>query len=193
MKNLEIPYLLTAYAMGVVIYYVNRNKDYLTVSETAANNKLGRQAFFWGLLISGILFEFLMFKWVIPHYHFGKSLSVVTVVLFVLQVLTGLIPARGKRLNVIHLACAFGLGLAMVVTILFFATHSGIHNSVQVICALLAAVMISLIAMTRKLSSTKYLRHQNIFFGCWHIALFTVVYFGYKSQSAENTQDFEYH
>jgi hypothetical protein len=177
-KNLEIPYILSAYAMGCVIYFINRNKDYLTVSETAANNKFGRQAFFWGLLVSGILYEFLMFKWVIPHYHLGHLFSVITVILFVFQVLTGIIPARGKRLNTAHLANAFGLGLSMTATVFFFAAHAGIHNFIRALCAVLGIVMICLIATTHKLSSTKYFRQQNIFFACWHIAVLTVVYFG---------------
>ena len=177
-KNLEIPYLLSAYAMGCVIYYVNRNKDYLTVSDTAANNRLGRQAFFWGLLSSGILYELLMFKWVIPHYHFGHFFELLCIILGTLQVLTGIIPSRGKILGPAHLSAAFGLGAAMVVTILSFVFHQHIHDYIRIFCALLATAMVGLIASTHKLSSTKYFRHQNIFFACWHIALFCVVYFG---------------
>lgn len=177
-KNLEILYLLTAYAMGCVIYVINRNKDYLTVSETAAGNKIGRQAFFWGLLTSGILFEFLMFGWVIPQYKLGIIISSLAVILFVFQVATGAVPARGKKLNNIHLFCAFGLGLTMLTMIFVFSLSHSLLWYIRLACALLALVMIGLIASTRKISSTKYFKHQNIFFACWHIALFIVVYFG---------------
>jgi hypothetical protein len=177
-KNLEIPYLVVAYAMGCVIYFINRNKDYLTVSETAANNKIGRQVFFWGLLISGILYEILMFMWVIPQHHLGEYFRILITILFIFQVLTGIIPARGRRLNNAHLTAAFGLGISMVITVFAFALQSSVHVYTRAICTLLALVMISLIISTHKLSSTKYFRHQNIFFACWHIAMFVVVYFG---------------
>jgi hypothetical protein len=177
-KNLEIAYLLTAYAMGAVIYYINRRQDYLTVSETAAHSKIGRQTFFWGLLASGILFLFLMFGWLIPHYDFGGGFSALVIVLFIFQVLTGLIPARGKIPNILHLVCAFGLGLTMIVVVFAFVTRADINSIVQIICAVLGTVMIGLLATTHKISATKYFRHQNIFFACWHIALFIVVYFG---------------
>jgi uncharacterized membrane protein YhaH (DUF805 family) len=178
MKNLELLYLIAAYGMGCVIYFINRNKDYLTVSETAANTRLGRQAFFWGLLVSGGLFAMLMFKWVIPRYQFGAMISVLTIVLFIFQVLTGIIPARGKRLNAAHLVTAFGLAASMVAMVATFALHASLHGYVRALCLMLVVVMVGLLAAAPKLSTTKYFKHQNIFLACWHIALFMVVYFG---------------
>ncbi len=164
--------------MGAVINFMNRNKDFLTVSETAANNKLGRHVFFWGLLISGIAFLFLMFRWVIPENNLGPVVSWLSILLFSFQILTGIIPARGKRLNEAHLFVAFGLGICMCILITIFALSPTINAIVRLFCALIATSMIALIAATRKLTANKYFRHQNIFFACWHIAFFCVVYFG---------------
>ena len=178
MKNIELFYLLVAYGMGGLLARANKDGTFLTASNIAAGRKTSRQVFFWGLLISGLLFGALMYGWFIPHFMLSRLFGLLIAVLIGCQILTGIVPARGKRLNSLHLAFAFSLAVCMLAVVVWFVATPTINTSIRVLNLILAVGMLGLLISFKRVTPDKYLKSQWIFFSLWHMALFLTVYLG---------------
>ena len=178
MKNVELLYLLVAYGMGGQLVRANSDGSYLTASNTAAGKKSSRYIFFWGLLISGALFGILMYGWFIPYFAMSKAFSIIIAILIICQLMTGLIPARGKRLNSLHLGFAFSLAFCMLLVVTWFVATPAINGFVRILNVFLALGMFGLLLILNKISPNKYLKYQWIYFSLWHIAVLATVYLG---------------
>ena len=178
MKNTELMYLAVAYSMGIVLYLLHRGKNRLTVSETAAASPLGRQVFFWGLLILSVLFMKVIVVEGQKIFNFSPVILLQARLLAIFQILTGAIPARGKWPNRIHLFVAFSMATQMVTLLFSFLLTSGIDVKARIIIFVLALSMLMLLLSTPKIRQKDYFKFQNYFFGCWHIALLALVFLG---------------
>jgi hypothetical protein len=178
MRNIELLYLAVAYGMSGILFAMNRTKKHLTVSEIGAGSRLGRHVFFWGLLGSGLLFGTLMIGWLIPHFALPLPYKVLVIILIGFQVLTGIIPARGKRLNMAHIISAFSLAACMFLMIVLLALAKNINGFIRVADALLAVMMLAQVLASKKALPAEYLRREKVFFACWHAAIFITVYLG---------------
>ncbi len=177
MKNIELAYLAVAYGMAGIIFYASRHHSYPTVSHIATHRKLTQHVFFWGLLVSGVLFVYLMYGWLIPHLSLGPGVKALVIALVLCQILTGLFPIESKKYRKAHLISGLGLGLCMLSLVTVLALEQSAHHGVRLIDGLLALGMVALLANAWRLSRDSYLLHEKIFFGFWHMAIFITVYF----------------
>ncbi len=178
MKNLELAYLAVAYGMAGIMFYASQHASLPTLSHIAVSQKLTRQVFFWGLTTSGLLFAILMYGWAIPHFSLGVGVKVLVGLLVACQVLTGLFPIEDKRLHRMHLIFGSGLGLCMFILLIVLALSPTIHQVARLADGLLALCMVALFTTARWVKNGNYLRYEKLFFGFWHLAIFTIVYVG---------------
>jgi hypothetical protein len=178
MRNIELAYLFTACAMiGMMIFSTQTNK-FPTFSHIATGSRVARQAFFWGLLIAGLLFGLLMYKWFIPHFHLGNGFRVLTIILVISQMFTGLFSVEAKYFGKLHVAFGSLLALSMVVLLFAFTHAKTVPSSVQVVDAAAVSGMLLLAVSTKwTLKSPKQLLlHEYLFFGLWHAAILITAY-----------------
>jgi hypothetical protein len=183
MQNLELMYLAIPYIMAGLLFRFNREGKHLTASEIAASRRLTHHIFFWGLSSSSVVLALLMFGWFIPHFALGPLFGALIVMVIVFKVLTGLVPAKGRKRTMAHLFFAFGLGFWMIAVAISLAFTSTVRPFIRVADGLLALFMIGLvvsglIVVKKRGVSTSHIRRQNLFFGSWHAVLFLTVYLG---------------
>jgi hypothetical protein len=178
MQNLELAYLAVAYGMTAIMMYTSRHTTFPTVSHIALGKRLNRHVFFWGLLLSALLFAALMYTWAIPYFELGKFTQALVLLLIVSQILTGYYPVDSGKYRRAHLIFALTLGLCMLGLVINLAITPAIDSAVRCMNGVLAVAMIAILVHGKYTSATSLMKHEQIFFGLWHLAILVTVYLG---------------
>jgi hypothetical protein len=178
MQNIELAYLAVAYGMAGIMFYATRHKTFSTVSHIALDQKLTRRVFFWGLVISALLFALLMYKWAIPHFSLGLIVQVLVGFILICQVCTGFFPINEKGLKGAHTIFASSLGIGMFLLVVTLAFSIILSPLARAINGLLALGMVMLLFTSIRVPRGEYLLHEKVFFAFWHLAIFCSIYFG---------------
>ena|GEM_PF-6974857 len=178
MRNIELAYLFVAASMIWVMVRSTKGKKFPTFSHISTGAKVARTAFFWGLFIAAILFALLMYTWFIPHFSLGNSFLVLTFLLTISQMLTGLFPTDAKYLGKLHTLFGSILALSMFTLLAAFAWTVMVPVSARIVCGIAAACMVTAFISTPwTLKNSKHiLLHEGVFFGIWHAAILLTAY-----------------
>jgi hypothetical protein len=178
MQNLELAYLAVAYGMTAVMFYTSRHNTFRTVSHIALSRRLNRYVFFWGLLLSAVLFAVLMYGWAIPHFRLNSTAKVIVGLLVASQILTGYFPVDSGKFKKAHLTFGLVLGLCMFALVGSFAAASTVSHDARVLDGMLAIAMIATLIHGKFSPKRTLVKHEQIFFGIWHLAILLTVYAG---------------